>query len=98
MSIFNINVISLGSVSYPFAVNICFVRLMDLPIEKLLGERSIFRKILICSSFKVVLYSFREEYLYCPTNEVQSLHSFNLFCQRYREPADIFPIILNNAS
>lgn len=44
--------------------NICLVRLIDLPIEKLFGDKSIFKNIFICSSFNVVLYSFLVEYLY----------------------------------
>ena len=66
-------VISFGKISCPRSFNICLVSEIALPIEKELGDNKICINILICSSFKVVLYSFLVEYLYCPTNAVQSL-------------------------
>ena len=67
---------------------------MDFPIEKALGDNNICINIFICSSFKVVRYSFRVEYLYCPTKQVQSPLCPNNLRHRYNEPIDILPVIL----
>lgn len=68
-------VISLGKISCPRSFKMCLVNEIALPIENALGDSRICINILICSSFKVVLYSLRVEYLYCPTSAVQSCYS-----------------------
>ena len=66
-------VISFGKISCPRSFKICLVKEIALPIENALGDNKICINIFVCSSFKVVLYYLRVEYLYCPTSAVQSL-------------------------